>query len=120
MSDTIRTRAFNLAMDFIKVYVIRGDSVDDLAKGCGGRFGWDGKVQIGGYIHAGVERYGDISEKWQPGMKLKKLKADEIGVEQVGSERCCEVFKLIDVFRAVEDKYIPTVAAVRRKMRGES
>jgi hypothetical protein len=107
MSDT-RTLALNLAMNFIKVYVIRGDSIEELQRGCMSSWGDDGKVSIGGYYWGG-------KGKWVLGKKLTKLKADEIVVEQVGSRQCSEVFKLIEVFEAVEQKYIPAVAAIKKE-----
>lgn len=73
-----------MAINLIKVYVERGDSLRDLKSGLMGSFSSDSHASISG---------------WKKG---KHYSSDYILVERVNSEECFEVFKLKDIYEEIK------------------
>lgn len=75
--------AKTVAIDFIKPYVIRGDSLESLMSGQGGEYCKTYEVQIGGYI-------------WNKAITkmVYKAKRDEVVVSELDGKECLYVFKI--------------------------
>lgn len=112
MSDTnaIRQKAFDCACDFLKVYVIRGDSEESLRTSYMAHYGDDYALCVGNYARP-------VGWTAVSGRPLVKLKANELAVERVGEMDCLEIFTLHEVIEEIERRWIPTVAEMRRKQR---
>lgn len=98
MTD-VRKAALRLALEFLKPYVLRGDSEESTRKGMRGstRKGMMGFGGGGNHIHIG--NYARV-----PGqVALKKMKPDDVVVEYVNDTACFEVFKLSSIYKYIND-----------------
>jgi hypothetical protein len=74
-----------VAVNLIKVYVERGDSIKGLKSGLMGSFSSDSRSSISG---------------WKEG---KHYSSDYILVERVNGEECFEVFKLKELYEEIKN-----------------
>ncbi len=105
---TTREQAFELCVQFLKNSVIRGDSQSDIERSMVGRYGGGFQICVSGYVKP-VSRWNTNNGS------LVKLRAGEMAVEQIDGKQCCEVFKVSEVIREIEERWIPTVAKLRRR-----
>ena len=84
------TTAFDVALQLIEPYVLRGDSIQSLR--AGQQTAWCGswKAQIGGYFHKG------------PLAHKKRFSPDYILVQMVNDTCCTEVFRLADIYAHIK------------------
>lgn len=83
------------AKDLIRVYVLRGDTIKQLADGVMGYMGSDYAAQIGGWLW----RREDLNKP--NGKPLKHVSSYQIGVERVGADEVMEVFSLNDIYNEI-------------------
>ena len=102
--SSIHQQAFELCVSFLKHSVIRGDSVEQIAKGMAGMACSSDWVQVGGYI---------APVGWRYPKKMNKLPPNSIGVEKVNGVECCEVFSIQEVKEEIEKRWIPETAKIR-------
>lgn len=93
--EGLSIRAKNIAINFIKYYVLRGDSMESLMACSGGQFCSEYNVEIGGYI-------------WDKAIKnlIYKGKRDEIIVSQIDGKDCLFIFKLKKLYDEIRSKQI--------------
>lgn len=72
-----------IAIDFIKPYILRGDSVESIMAGQGSSSGGDYDVQLGGYVWNK-----DIT------MLLYKGKRHEVIVTEIDGKECLYIFNI--------------------------
>lgn len=77
---------FEAAVELIKAYVVRGDSIEDLRRGQTGTWVGTWGAQIGGWLNG--KRYG----------------SDKIIVERVLDQEVNQVFSLKEVFEFIKNK----------------
>jgi hypothetical protein len=83
----IKVNAKDIAINFIRPYVLRGDSLESLIAGSGGQYSKDYHVEIGGYV-------------WDKTIKnlLYKAKRDEVVVSQINGEDCLFIYKIYKLY----------------------
>jgi len=81
--------ARDAAKDLIRVYVLRGDSLDYIKKRQGGAYGTEYHAQIGGYLNG------------------KSLGSNKIIVSQLNGKDISEVFSLEELFNEILDEKKP-------------
>jgi len=92
------------AIDLIKRYVERGDSIKDLRSGQMGSYSGRYKASIGGSIfppecHGGLKKIMSC-----PKDSIKKVSSDKILVEEVGGKLVNEVFNLSEIYQIIQGK----------------
>lgn len=80
------------AKSLIRAYVLRGDTVESLAAGMLGSFGGACDAQIGGYIFNNFQKPDQVS---------RKLGRYQIGVSEVDSVECMEIFPLTVIYNEI-------------------
>jgi len=80
------------AKDFIRAYVLRGDTIQQLAQGKQGSYFDAYHANIGGYIWNNFQQKNEIS---------KKVGTYQIGVERVGQTECMEIFSLQEIYNEI-------------------
>jgi len=80
------------AKKLIRVYVLRGDTIEQLASGMLGSFGGEYDAQIGGYIFNNFQKSNQVS---------KKLGRYQIGVSEINGVECMEIFSLYEIYREI-------------------
>jgi hypothetical protein len=103
---TTRQKAFNLCVEFLKTSVIRGERVEEIARGMMGHYDRKDSVHVGGYARP-------VGWRIDSGKPLLKLKPNTMAVEQVGGVECCEVFTLSEIKEEIEKRWIPETAKIR-------
>lgn len=87
--------AIEAAKKLIRYEVLRGDTIEQIARGYGGYCGDDYKAQVGGYM------WRDAHLSKPDGKPFKKLTNRQIGVEQVGQVEVMEVFRLEEIYQEI-------------------
>ena len=87
--------ARDAAKDLIKRYVLRGETVQQIADGYMGYYGDNYKAQIGGYM------WRDADLKSPHGKPYKHISKYQIGVEKVGDREVMEVFSLHEIYSEI-------------------
>jgi hypothetical protein len=83
------------AKKLIQYEVLRGDTIDQIARGYQGQCGDDFKAQVGGYMWR-------VADLYKPdGKPFKKLTNRQIGVQRVGKVEVMEVFKLEEIYKEI-------------------
>lgn len=80
----------------IRAYVLRGDTIKQLAYGYMGYCGSDYAAHIGGYMW----RDADLGKP--DGKPFKHLSIYQIGVESVGATEVMEVFSLKEMYQEIQ------------------
>ena len=80
--------ARDAAKDLIRAYVLRGETINQLASGMLGSCSNEYHANIGGYIWNNFQKENQIS---------KKVGRYQIGVERVGQTECMELFSLQEI-----------------------
>ncbi|MDQ2753398.1 MAG: hypothetical protein M3R72_10295 [Bacteroidota bacterium] len=80
------------AKDLIRHYVLRGDTVNDLANGGLGSYNDQYSACIGGAIWNNFQR---------EGQKVIYLKRYQIGIEKIGEEEVLKIFSLLEVYNEI-------------------
>ncbi len=80
------------AKKLIRVYVLRGDTIEQLASGMLGSFGGEYDAQIGGYIFNNFQKSNQVS---------KKLGRYQIGVSEINGVECMEIFSLHEIYNEI-------------------
>jgi hypothetical protein len=80
------------AKDLIKHYVLRGDTINDLANGMLGSYKSDYHACIGGYI------WNELNGENEKSIHLKRY---QIGVEKIGDKEVLEVFSLVEIYNEI-------------------
>lgn len=81
--------ARDCAKDLIRVYVIRGDTLESLAHGHMGSFSSRYHAKIGGLVPAGEGKSRDIG-CWK------------LAVTRIGKQECCEIFSLRELYAEIQ------------------
>ncbi len=89
------TTSREFAKDFIRPYVLRGDSIESLASGYMGSCSTGFSVQIGGYLW----KKEDLGKEGS--IYTKKLTKYQIGVEEFEHVEVMEVFSLKELFHEI-------------------
>ena len=82
-----------IAIDMIKPYVLRGDTLESLVAGGLGHYGGGCSVHIGGYTY-----HGDIL--------IYKAKRDEVVVDQIDGQDCCYKFKVTKLYEEINSNQL--------------
>lgn len=77
------------AIDFIKPYIKRGDSIDSLIRGAGGMVCDEEEVSIGGYIYHGDRL-------------VYKGKRHEILVGRINGANCCYIYNIYKLAKEIQ------------------
>jgi hypothetical protein len=80
------------AKDFIRGYVLRGETIMQLAAGMLGSFGGEYDAQIGGYMFNNFQKPDQIS---------RKIGRYQIGVSEVNGIECLEIFSLHEIYNEI-------------------
>lgn len=76
-----------VAINLIKVYVLRGDSLESLRKSYLGSCGGGNSASIGGYIFHDNEQ-----------IASEKISNDNILVDEVNGKKTCKIYKLKTIY----------------------
>ncbi len=82
------------AKDFIRAYVLRGDTLKQLADGMLGYAGSDYYASIGGYIYNGSYKDGTLHF-------VRKVSRYQIGIERLAGNDCNELFSLQEIYNEI-------------------
>jgi len=89
MTEPIET-AFDAAVDLIRVYVLRGDTISSLRSGAMGSYSEEYEAQIGGYLWTG------------PLAHKKRFGPDKVLVHRIGRRDCGQVVSLRQAYEFVK------------------
>lgn len=86
------------AIDLIKVYVLRGETIKDLQNSSMGAHGGNYNASVGGYI---FPDYWYIEPKKVPTSVIKKIPSNKILVQMVDNKIVNEIFSLETIFNEI-------------------
>lgn len=98
MTTPIRDRARRAVMEWLRPYVERGDTDQQIRQGCMARYSDAIAAQIGGgYLFC-------FDDRKAGGEARQRLRSDQVAVTRVDGEECCEVFALAEITGALRGR----------------